>query len=183
MIDRNAPSAEIENPQIKRQLWGPWATSGLALVVIIVNLTIQVFVVVIFVIAKLISDSTLDLLQVVETLISDGLFISLAILTSAIVCLGLILVLIKIRRRATIAEYLGLRRITKKTILILLGITTGIVVLSDILTFVLGKPISPEWLINAYNTSIWPVLFWIAVVIFAPDGAHLGPDASSIWCL
>ena len=161
-------SAEIENPQIKRQLWGPWSTLGLGLVVGIVYLITQVFVVVIFAIAKIISDSTLSPLQLVETLISDGLLISLATFASAIVCVGLILVIIKIRGRATIAKYLGLRRITKKTILILLAITTGIIVLSDILTLILGKPLNPEFMVNAYNTSIWPALFWIAVVIFAP---------------
>jgi membrane protease YdiL (CAAX protease family) len=169
MTDQNTSlSSEIENPQIKRQLWGPWATLGFGLVVGIVSLVTQGILVVPFVIAKITSDSTLSPLQLVETLISDGLFLSIAIIASSIVCVGLILVIIKIRRRATIAEYLGLRRITKKTILILLAIATGIIVLSDILTLILGKPLSPEFMVSAYNTSIWPALFWIAVVIFAP---------------
>ena len=169
MTDQNTSlPAEIETPQIKRQLWGPWSTLGFGLVVGIAYLIAQAFVVVIFVIIKVTSDSTFNPNQLLETLISDGLLISLAIFASAIVCVGLILVIIKIRGRATIAEYLGLRRITKKTILTLLAITTGIIVLSDILALILGKPLNPEFMVNAYNTSIWPALLWIAVVIFAP---------------
>ena len=169
MTDQNISlSSEIENPQIKRQLWGPWSTLGFGLVVGVVSLIAQGFVVVIFAIKETTSDSTLNTLQLIEMLISNGLLISLATILSTIVCVGLILVIIKIRRRATIAEYLGLRRITKKTILILLAIVAGIILLSDILNLILGNPFSSDWMVNIYNTSIWPVLFWIAVVICAP---------------
>ncbi|MFC2068000.1 lysostaphin resistance A-like protein [Chloroflexota bacterium] len=169
MTDQNTSlSSEIENPQIKRQLWGPWSTLGFGLVVGIVSLITQGLVVVPFVISKTISDSTLNPLQLVEMLISDGLFISLAIVTSSIVGIGLILVIIKVRRRATIAEYLGLRRITKKVILILLAITTGIIISEYILALIIGETQNAAWMVNAYNTSIWPALFWIAVVICAP---------------
>ena len=151
--NRSLP-AEIQNPQIKRQLWGPWSTLGFGLIVGIVYLISGVFVTVIFAIVKAFSAPTTDPLQFLETLVSDGLLISLSIIVSTIVCGGLLLVIIKVRRGAPIAEYLSLRRITKKTILILLGITAGIIVLSDILTFILGKPLNPDFMVNAYNTSL-----------------------------
>ena len=155
MTDQNISlSSEIENPQIKRQLWGPWSTLGFGLVVGVVSLIAQGFVVVIFAIKETTSDSTLNTLQLIEMLISNGLLISLATILSTIVCVGLILVIIKIRRRATIAEYLGLRRITKKTILILLAITIGIMALADILALILEIPLNSEFMVNAYNTSI-----------------------------
>ena len=160
--------SEIENPQIKSQFWGPWSTLGLGLVVGIVFIITQAFVAVIFAIVKIISDSTLSPLQLAEALISDGLLISLATFASTIVCVGLILVIIKIRKRATIAEYLGFKRISKMTILILLAITTGIIVLTEILNLILGKPINTDFMVNAYSTSVWPALFWIAVVILGP---------------
>lgn len=168
MTDHNTSlPSEIEYPQIKRKLWGPWATLGFGLVVGIVYLVTQSFVVVIFAVAKFISDSTISPLQLVETLISDGMLISLATFASAIVCVGLILVIIKVRRGATIAEYLGLKVITGKTILVLLAISAGLIILSSGLSWIVGKPLS-DYMVDIYRTSIWPALFWIAVVIFAP---------------
>jgi hypothetical protein len=44
---------------------------------------------------------------------------------------------------------------------------------SDLLTWVLGKPIVPEVMLEAYRTSVWPILLWVAVVICAPWGEEL----------
>jgi membrane protease YdiL (CAAX protease family) len=153
---------------LKRQLWGPWTTAGFGLVVGVIFLITQSLVAVVFAVVKFVSDSAFNLSGFADSLMSNGLLLALATIASAVVCSGLVIIIIKVRRSATIAEYLGLRRITGKTVLVLLAIAVGFVVLSGWLTTLLGKPSDAEFMVDAYRTSVWPALFWIAVVIFGP---------------
>jgi membrane protease YdiL (CAAX protease family) len=157
MTDRNTllPN-EIENPQIKSQLWGPWPTLGFGIAIYIVNVLTGTSVIFIFNNEKINPDHY------------HGLLFSLTTIASAIICVSLILVIIKIRSGATVAEYLSLKRITKKTILILLAITIGISVLERIPALILGESPHSLEMLDLYYTSIWPPLLWIAIVIFAP---------------
>ncbi|MFC1954068.1 lysostaphin resistance A-like protein [Chloroflexota bacterium] len=156
------------NNTINRRVWGPWSTAGFGIVVGIVLLVITTVVAVAFVIARIASGSTLSPLQLANTLINDGLFVTLATFATTIVCVGLIAIIIKVRRSATIAEYLGFQRISRRTVVFLLAISTGFVILSDCLSLILGEPLNPEWMVNVYKTSVWPPLLWVAFVIFAP---------------
>jgi membrane protease YdiL (CAAX protease family) len=153
---------------LKRQLWGPWATAGFGLVVGIIFLITQTLVVVAFAVAKFVSDATFSLSGFAEALASNGLLLALATIASSVVCSGLVIIIVKVRRSATIADYLGLRWITGKTVLVLLAIAVGFVVLSGWLSTLLGKPSDAEFMVDAYRTSVWPALFWVAVVILGP---------------
>jgi hypothetical protein len=124
-------------------------------------------VAVIFIILKLFSEPTLDLLELTETLISDGLLISLCTVASAVAGLGLTAIIIKVRKGLTIPEYLGLKRISVKQTLVLLAISAGFIILADGLSWILDQPPS-AFTVDTYRTSVWPALFWVAAVIFAP---------------
>jgi len=129
----------------------------------------QILVVAIFAAAKIISDPTLGTLQLIENLNSaEGLVLTLSVFASAIVGVGLIIVIVKVRKSVTIAEYLSLRKITRKTVLALLALSAGIIILSDCLSLILGRPIIAEYMVNAYSTIAWPALLWVAVAFFAP---------------
>lgn len=150
------------------QVWGPWPTVGFGLAIAIVALASQMLVALIFAILKVVADPALDPLQLVEELATNGLVTSLAIYASAIVGVGLIVVFIKVRKTATIAEYLGLLPVTKKTIFVSLAIVIGFIIMSFVLSTILGKTSDSEYMIDAYRTTVWPALFWVAVVIFGP---------------
>ena len=160
--------SEMENPEQKRPVWGPWATVGFGLLIGVVFLITQVLVVIVFAAVSIASDSALSLTQLAESLITNGLLISLATFASTVVCVGLIIIIVKVRRSISIAEYLGFKPITKKTILILLAVSIGYIIVLSGLGSVLGEPSSSEFMVEVYNTSVWPALFWIAIVIFAP---------------
>ena len=164
--DISSPAEERHQPD--RRLWGPWATFGFGLAIGIVFFIVQSLVAVVFVIQKIVSDETLGLYQLLETLISDGLLLSLATIISSIAGVGLTIVFVKVRGKASIAEYLGFRPITKKTALVLTAVTLALTVLSLIIESLLGKPLGSDYMVNVYNTSIWPGFLWIAVVVFAP---------------
>ena len=157
-----------ENTKPETRVWGPWATMGFGLVVGMTFIAAQALVVVAFIATKIISDSTLNLLQITENLSSNGLLLALAVFASAIVGVSLIVVFIKLRRNANIAEYLGLRPISKKSSFILLAITIGLIILLESISIFLVNPQNDELMVEAYKTSVWPALLWIATVIFAP---------------
>ena len=160
--------SETGNPISKNPVWGPWATAGFGLVVGIVFIATQIFVIFVYSVVKVISDPTINPLQSAQSLLSDGLLLALATFATTIVCIGLIIVIIKVRKSSTVAEYLCLRPITGKTILALLAITAGIIIVSDLLTLILGKPLNPKFIVDTYNSGGGLVYFWVAVVIFAP---------------
>ena len=97
-----------------------------------------------------------------------GLIISLSTFASTIVGCGFTVLFIKARRGASIRDYLGLQPITIKMILILFAIALGFTVAESFIFYYADISTNQEMLINAYNTSIWPPLFWMATVLFAP---------------
>jgi len=110
------------------------------------------------------------LMNAIETILSTqlGLITSIAACVSAVICVGLIILFARIRKGVSIAEYLGLKRITVKQVLAVLGIMAGFIVLSDGLGLLLDRPASNEFVVNIYSTSVWPALLWISLIIFVP---------------
>ena len=136
IIQDTSLTTEMENPQPANTVWGAWSTLGFGLVIGFVFGLAQTFVAIIFVILKLIDEPTLDLLELIESLMSDGLLISLCTIASAIAGLGLTAIIIKVRRGLSIPEYLGLRRISVKQILVLLVISAGFILLANMLSWI-----------------------------------------------
>jgi membrane protease YdiL (CAAX protease family) len=154
---------------IKRQVWGPWATVGFGLVIIIVYLITQIILGIIIGVAVSFSDSNLSPSQIAETLLAiEGLLVSTSTIASAIVGVGLIIIFVKVRKNISIAKYLALKPISIKAILVSLGIITGLIIINDTICIIIGRPVNPQVMVDTYNTSVWPVLLWIALVIFAP---------------
>jgi len=157
-----------ETPQRVPRLWGGWATIGLGVAIMAIYIIVQSIVAVAFVIGELVNNPEIIDPQALLKLASNGDLISAATLASAIVGIGFIVLFIKIRRGAGLRDYLEIKRISKKSVFILLGVFIGLVVLSSGFDLVWQAPQNTMFMIDAYNTATWPVLLWIAVIIFAP---------------
>jgi len=165
------PQPPVESPPMapepEKKVWGGWATAGIGMVILIVFFLAQIFVTFVFLIANsdLIANPA-DLTKIA----SNGLLLSVATIISAIAGSCLILVFIKARRNFSIAEYLGLRLLPVKMIFLLSGVTIVILILSELAGTYLGQgnDTSTNFIVDAYRTSVSPVLLWIAVVLFAP---------------
>jgi len=169
---------EIENPVPERKLWGAWATVGFGLVIFIVFSTVQSLALIAVIFPDLLSflrslpaqPDFYELMNTMLTLLTTrmGLITSVATCASAIIGVGFILLFTMIRKGVSIAEYLGLKRITVKQILAVLGIMAAFIVLSDGLGLLINREASNDFVVNVYTTSIWPVLLWASLIIFAP---------------
>lgn len=156
------------NAPARKPFWGAGATIGLALVIFFISSMAQVLVLLAFAVADVIANPEIDPLRLAEGLTSNGLLFAIATISSAIVGIGFIALFIAIRKGTSITDYLGLRAISRKHILVILLICFGLVGLSWLVNSLIEPGQDAEFTIEAYRTSVWPFLFWIAAVVFAP---------------
>jgi uncharacterized protein len=149
-------------------IWKAWPTMGWGAVIFIVYSMAQVLVAFAFAVGMLITRPAIDPFQLLESLSTDGLLLSVAIIISAIVGLGFIYLFIRIRKGPPVAGYLGLRPLAKKAVFILLGVVIVMLFLSFGLDQAFPDSQNSMFEINVYKTSVIPALFWVAAVIFAP---------------
>ena len=159
--------SKTENNKLDKRLWGPWATTGFGCVIGVVIIAAQILVAIVYTMVKLISDRPSDITEFVIALINDGLLIVVAGILSAIAGIVLITIIVKVRRSYSIGEYLGFRSISIKSIIVLLSVAAGFIALSYLVNYIPGK-VENHFMVEAYTTSVWKILFWIEIVILAP---------------
>ena len=158
----------IETVKQNTRLWGGWPTVGLGAATLAIYFIAQTLVAIAFIISLLITNSGGSSSQSILKLATNGDLISIATIVSAIVGVGFIILFIKIRKGAGLWDYLGLKSIPKKTVLVLLAVLIGLVMLLFVLDQVLHVPQDTGFTVDTYKTTTWPVLLWIAVAVFAP---------------
>jgi membrane protease YdiL (CAAX protease family) len=149
----------------KPRVWSFWPTIGFSVAILASFMAAQGIVSVVFLAARLSAGISFD--DILNNLASDGLLLSLATFASSILCVGLILLFIKLKP-ANIKEYLGLRRFSWKTFLVLMGVFILLLVAIDYLTPPSSNASDSTFTIDAYKTAVWPVLLWLAVAGFGP---------------
>jgi membrane protease YdiL (CAAX protease family) len=164
MID--SVETPVESP--RKQIWGAWATAGFGLVIVFIFIIVQSVVAIAFIVARMVDDPALDIVELAGQLINDGNFITAATIASAVVCSGLILIIIKVRRGAALAEYLALKSISFKSVIAMVAVTIAFILLSSGFSFLTKKPVDSDFMTSAYSTLTAVPLFWIAIAIFAP---------------
>lgn len=162
-IEQTEQIAEETKP-----VWGFWATVGFGFVVGIAATFVQTIITFAFIAAKYIGSPGVFTFETIRDTAMNGLVISIATIASSLICIGLVLVFIKMRKNATIPRYLGLSKLSWKTGLVLLGISVAFIALISVAGILLHIPDVPDFQVDLYKTSVWPPLLWIAVVVFAP---------------
>ena len=98
----------------------------------------------------------------------NGDLIAFATISTFVFCSSLIIGIITLKKGAIINDYLGLTPVSLLTLLKWMVLLVVIVIGIDSLTYALGKPIIPEFMVKAYGSSSNLVLFAFAIVIAAP---------------
>jgi uncharacterized protein len=159
-------------PPLDKGVWPVWSTIGFSAVIFLVYIFFQSVVAIIFSIFYLMNqyaaNPNLDPLKMIKDLTSNGLLLSLATIISAVAGAGAIILFIKMRKGLSISEYLGLKSLSKKNILFIIGIGILLIAVSSVLDRFFPQSQNANFTIDAYNTAVSPVLLGIAVVIFAP---------------
>ncbi|HET7832016.1 MAG TPA: CPBP family intramembrane glutamic endopeptidase [Gallionella sp.] len=98
----------------------------------------------------------------------NGYILSVTTLVTTLVCCSLIVGIIKLKKGSVLADYLRLRTVPPKVMARWAGYLVGMMILSDLLTMLLGRPIVPDVMLAMYATADPAWLFWLALVIAAP---------------
>ena len=159
-----------EKPVVAAQAtpWGPWATVGFSLIITIVYLATGIITTLVMVAIDRLIPPQYSLLVNTDNLDTDGLLLSIASIATFAVCTGLILLFTGMRNRITIRDYLLLKRVPIKTVLRWVAIALVIAFGWDGTNMLIGRPIVPDFMRQAYATAGFPLLFWIALVVAAP---------------
>ena len=158
-----------ENSSFSRRVWGPWATVGLGLVIGVVSLVVQILTGAVAGAIVFVRNPQLTIPDVIQRLYTFlGLYTAIATILSAVICTGLIIIIIKVRKGISIRDYLGMKRITLKQILISLAAVVVLEIAVYVIDMRLGHIIDTRFLLDVYNTSVWPALLWFGIVVFGP---------------
>ncbi|MFC1988246.1 lysostaphin resistance A-like protein [Chloroflexota bacterium] len=159
-----------ETSEPRKGIWGPWATAGFGAIIGLAVIAAQIIAIIAYAAVKAISNRPADFFEFLFSLSPDGLLISITGIFSAAVGLTLIALFIKLRRGYSIREYLGFGLPSKKLIPGLIALAGVFTLISEWLSYIPGRtePEFIELLLTAYNTSVWPILFWLNIVVFAP---------------
>lgn len=170
-----APTLETA-PETKTPFWGAWATIGLGLAIGLLFLAAQTLVLIGFLLIKITSGPIPDLLKYVQDLANNGIVVALSTTFSAIVGVALIILFVRIHGNMSVADYIGLRRISWKTVAAVIAVfiltftaISGLETLYQALTnSTSAESVNSSFMADTYNTAGWLPLLWVAVVGFAP---------------
>jgi membrane protease YdiL (CAAX protease family) len=158
---------QADNGKPYPSVWGPWQTTGLGLAIFAINAATQAGVFLGFLAKEYAVNPSPGILKLITGLATNGLVLSLSVIAGAAVGVPMIVVFVKVRRRASIREYLALNPITKRQILVSLAIAAGLMALIELVGSATGQS-SDTFTVNAYQTAKPLALLWISFVIFGP---------------
>ena len=151
-----------------KTLWGAWATVGWGLFVMIVFLFLWGFVYAGFTAVEAVKNPGLSIDAIIKSIGMNGFFIAVASCVTTPLCIGLIVLCVRLRRGPSVKRYLGLNTVAPRTLLMWLGILTIFALSSDVFTRLLGRPIVPEFMVQIYETASFVPLLWVAFIVSAP---------------
>jgi len=160
------PPAESGKPYLP--VWGPWQTTGLGLAILLIDTIAQAWVLLTLAAREFLANPDLDILTLITNLITDGSIMSRSIIVSGAVGVAMTIVFIKARRRASIREYLALKPLSRKQVLISLGVVAGLMALLEGISELTGQVPDTGFNLELYQTAEPVALLWVAFVIFAP---------------
>lgn len=156
-----APPSDARPPEWTP--WGLWATVGFGVVVFVVFLVLQALAIIPF-LADFTGDSN-AVGQVVET---NAEYFSTAAIVSGFGCTVLILLVVRLRKGASIRDYLALRRPRWGVLLTWIAVAAVVVVMLDVVTVLLDREVVPEWWRDVHANAKAPLLLAFASVVAAP---------------
>jgi uncharacterized protein len=148
--------------------WEFWGTVIWGAVIAAIFIVLQVITMLVVVVSRNRNLSESELMKLFISAGEDGYLLSLATFATTVVGCGLIVGVIKLKKGSVLTEYLCIRSVSLRRMLRWIGLLAGLIVLSDSITTLLGRPIVPPFMSTVYATADPPWMLWIALIIAAP---------------
>jgi len=151
------------------RVWGPWATIAWATLIFVLMVVTQTVVLIVFMVMAATGQESPDrIAQMARSLKNDGLFLSVATFSTALICSAAITGIVKLKRGSKLKHYLGLIRPNGSQLLRWAMVTMGFCVAFDLMSVLLKRPILPEFMTKAYASIGSPWILWLAVIVASP---------------
>jgi uncharacterized protein len=151
--------------------WGFWATLGFSLLILLAWIVVQVVATFIYFFATPSGRALFSQLTAghgaPSSLTEDGTLLAIAGTLSGILLPPVCVLFAWLKRGISVKEYFGLRNVPLAQWLAWLGICLLFCAGSDSVTWLLGRPIVPKFMENAYRSVIFEPLLWFAVIVGA----------------
>jgi uncharacterized protein len=154
----------LGQPEAGPRPWGPWATLGWTLLCVVMLFAIQIAVLLVFVVIRLARDAKPNF----DDLARNANVVSIGTLASTAAIVGLVALLVHLRRYP-FRDYLALHWPTTRSALIAFASVVVVLVSSDLTSYLLGRPLVPDVMVELYRMAWLPGLL-LALVVLAPIG-------------
>jgi membrane protease YdiL (CAAX protease family) len=148
--------------------WGIWWTLLFSGVIALVYMGVSLVVALGFSGLALHQNPRLNVDEYLRVIESNGLYLSVATIGSAIVCGAFILLFAKLRRGITVSGYLRLTPVPAAQLLKWVLLVVLFIVACDVTNLMLGRAIVPKFMSEVYASAGNIPLLWFALVIAAP---------------
>lgn len=151
-----------EDPEQAPRPWGLWATIGLSLVIGAVYFGVMVLWVLGIFALETAGRPAL------QSLAYNGFVVFSSLTVAGVAGVGVTLLLARLRKGFTVRDYLCLRPVGTKVFLAWLGIVVMVLAAFHLLSMLLEPQDVTGMYLELYESSIYPAVFWVAVVVMAP---------------
>jgi membrane protease YdiL (CAAX protease family) len=148
--------------------WGIWATAGFSLIVVAAFLLVQLLASAMLVAIELRKNPVLDAEAYSQSLAGNGLLLALATVGGMLTTVTLVGVFVRLRKTVSVSQYLHLYPVQPTILIRWLGLMLALALLWDAATYLLGRPIIPDFMLAAYQSAEFTPLLWFALVVAAP---------------
>jgi CAAX protease family protein len=148
--------------------WGFWGTIIWSVLILVVFFALQTLILAAVAIINSGPLTESELSDRIASAAKNGNTLSLTIVVTSLVCLGLLVGAAKLKKGAMLREYFAIKAVPVQTTLKWIGLLAVILVLFDLVTHFLGRPIVPDFMPPAYATANPLLPFWFAIVVAAP---------------
>ena len=158
--------AEIRS--IQPTHWELWGTIIWGTVLSVIFVVLQLITILVVGVSRNGRYAESEMRVLFASVMKDGYLLSLVTFVTTVVCCALIVGVVKLKKGSLLTEYLCIKPVSLRMWLRWTGFLVGFIVLSDLLTAFLGRPIVPPFMSAAYATAspVWTI--WVATIIAAP---------------
>ena len=158
---------DVVNSQ-QAQRWGFIGTVVWGLLIATVFVLSQLFAMMVYIGFQYGDVAEQDIGQLMLDLQYNGTVVAISTLASLLVCSLLIFGIIKLKKQSVIKHYLGWRMVDFAEFKYWFLLLIALLVLSDLLTWSIGKALVPPFMDTVYSTAdpLW--LLWVGIVVAAP---------------
>lgn len=161
-------NAQQETTKPPRLYWGGMATLLFGVLIACVFMVVQFVVIGVFTAIEAASNQGANMTQFVEGLTHSGFVLSIGSFATTLICVPVIFLVIKLKKGLTIRKYLAFKFVKANTLLPWFLTIAAFLLSYDVLTYLIGRPIVPEFMTTAYKTARFQPLLWIAFIVMAP---------------